>query len=106
MGSVETFVVWNLYPKGFQFSSISGFFLKNFCGLEILIFQVFRFQNFRFSNCQRICQFGIFKMSELSALKMSKNLPIWNFQNVRILCFKNVQEFANLVFSKCQIYLL
>ena len=36
-------------------------------------------------------------MSELSALKMSKNLPNWYFQTVRIICFKNVQEFANLV---------
>ena len=37
--SERTFVVWNLGgPKGFQFPSISGFFLKNFCGLGFFHF--------------------------------------------------------------------
>ena len=30
----ELFVVWNLGPKGFQFSSISGYLLKNSSGLD------------------------------------------------------------------------
>ena len=30
----RTFVVWNLGPKGFQFSSISGYLLKNSSGLD------------------------------------------------------------------------
>ena len=47
----ELFVVWNLYPKGFQFSSISGFFWKNFCGLGFRIpdsgFSFFSFLDFK-----------------------------------------------------------
>ena len=46
-------------------------------------FPPLKFVNLVFSKCQRICQFGIFKISN--------NLLILNFQNVRIIWFlKNV----------------
>ena len=44
-------IIWNL-----EFSSISGFFLKNFCGLSIWCFQnVKEFVNLVFSKYQIIC---------------------------------------------------
>ena len=81
----RTFVVWNWGPKGFQFSSIFGFFKKNFCGLG---FSFFRFSDFKIQEIKIKNQ-----NSKIKNLILLNNLPNWNFQNVK--------EFANLAFLNC-----
>ena len=64
----KLFVVWNLGgPKGFQFSSISGFFIKNFRGLG--------FQNFRLKKCQNV------RISDFQTVKEFANLEFSKCQN-------------------------
>ena len=113
-------MVWNLGPKGFQFSSISGYLLKNSSGLDQSFKTHWKKKQKVSKNSQKkllkkmaknslkknhwkksLEKKSLKKITEKKSLKKNHWKKITKKIQKNLECFQTVKEFDNYVFCYC-----